>query len=305
MWRLAQLSRITGINYETLRYYYRSPKEGAGLIKASEIRGSIPYFDKDELFSLMIIEQLRNTDTKIENIQATLNGNVDFEEVIDNQINKLEEAIAETKIKITRAKLLKQLIKSVEDNNDDEIEEVFILIASNSLEETAFKLQNSDARQLENISINPAKTPQWKKLCSLYLEKKSIEAQENSIESLIDINKKFETAYEELFGPIGNAFSNVLERLIDFYLQGTKPNTKEVKEQFEIIYQAFSRTLEGMSAGAFKQLLMTVFSGNLLSIALELGVKEGITDYFIKAIDSYCNDLEENQKSTEQKRGEK
>lgn len=91
-WTLAELSRITGLDYETVKFYARpvnAKTKGGGVIHETKTFDGRRLFDAEALFNLYASGLLKSTGASLESIREA-NKNCDYASLLDQQLGEIQ-----------------------------------------------------------------------------------------------------------------------------------------------------------------------------------------------------------------------
>ena len=309
MWRIGELSRITGINYETVKYYCRPPKlnqngrniGGAGLLIADETKGGTNYYDEDSFLELVIIGLMSKCGTSIDDIASALDGDVTYEEVVDEQIKKLYRQIHDIQRSIRTAKLFKRFITSRSHEEKGKIlDECMFAQVLDLMADLARDRELNSKLSVTVLDESEATRAKLEDLAATVKELVKLNGQSGKECEARELLKTINSSYSELgiqLEEIGRSLSDSIDKLVDLHDEGISPTSNEAICCIEPLRQVFCCSVPGvcelrLSTEAFHAVAERYITGNLWSVLLELTFGQGTIDYFLRALDAYCRHAE-------------
>ena len=114
---IAELSRITGIDYNTVKYYTKPvEKKGAGLLAETERRNGTNYYDDDALIDLMLIGTMCKCGSSHAEIRGVLDS-YELEDAFEKQEISLKRKIQELYRSLRTANLMRRFLQMIEQDD--------------------------------------------------------------------------------------------------------------------------------------------------------------------------------------------
>lgn len=296
MWTIGEMSRITGVKYENVKYYCRPRRQnekgrevgGAGLLKPTEVRGRTNYYDQAALFRLAAIDLMSKCELGVNDMRLLLGGRKGVEGVIDAQVARLEKKREEVRREIRMARFLGRALAALRDDDNEAFDVIVEDCCQTAFLETAAMLGGDMLRSGQAIA-GSCEAAWAERMTVLYKKKMSLE---NKNASTAEIN--------EAVSEIGTGFRELIEReegkkegvsylaLDELWEMGKPPDCKEAVECLDLAYRSMSAMYKGLDIGTFRQMMGAFLSGNVCALLMEVGIGEGWTGYALKALDAYC-----------------
>ena len=295
MWRIGELHLVTGVDKENIKYYCRPRKVdengvergGAGLIEPAEKRGRVNYFDEDALFRLAIISLLSKCKTPIEEMRSVLDGEGDFESVLDESIFRLRRERKKVDSGIRTAQILKRIYEAILEDDDEKFAVTLNECLMNELEKTAEGLEKK-GRIFREVKPSAKLAEVQKDLGALMKKREHLERTGAPHEEIAAVLARITDLSKE-FAVIGEtAHENPLIKIIELREDGLEPGSKEIQECVALLHGNMGVAFDDLDADAFGVFMESILTRNTFSIAMELSLGEGTIAYFMEALETYC-----------------
>lgn len=302
LWTLAELSRITGIDYETVKFYARPVgaktkgggviHKGGGVIRETKTVNGRRQFDAEALFDLYISGLLKSTGASLEAIRAA-NESRDYPTLIDCRLAEIQKKKNELERQESKLRAIRNLIEGFENETDlmEQRPALAKIIQCRCLEyaqtvydEMGLKFDATDLIGANN-PIKPGEMPhgtpteELNALITIALSNEFDEHSVSSAEGLLD-NEKLRCFKEALTG--------IIEMANDWQ-SGIKPSdsifAKPVKGALSSMEELFGP--EGRQY--LPKVIDYIFLSDLFGVLLELGSGKGITSCLHEAITYWSN----------------
>ena len=296
---VAQLAELTGINYETVRYYCTPEKpinpvkgkrgrRGAGLIKATSTRGHWNLYDDDALLELAIAGLMGKSGMHIKDMRKALSWDSDPVQLIRKQEARLRKQLAEVDRELRTAGALRRFFEAVENDDDDvfaQSVQEFVLLAYEGLDDRAKK----DKRLAPLRELVPTKelTEASKEIESLMKQRRALQRKGGDPEEQRKIDEKIIRVTQLQQGGI-NSSKDLLEGLIELWEREKASDCEEAGKCIESYYFSQKQLYKNFTLDKLVPYIRVMFTGNYLSLILELANGEGFIGYVIEAANSYC-----------------
>lgn len=294
-WTLSELSRITGLDYETVKYYARpvdAEHKGAGIIHETKTVNGRRLFDAEALFDLYASGLLKSTGASLESIREA-NKNCDYASLLDQQLGEIQKKKRELEWQENKLKAIQGLINSFEHEADVTeqrsalapiMRDRLLEYAQVAFDELDLKI---DAKELvmTDVAVSakdmPSDSPvkELNAVSSFLLSGEFDEASFSRIEELLNS--------EEL-----RRFTDSLTGLLEMenaWHPGAKPTdtifAKPIKEALSSIEHYFGP----VGRQWLPQLYEYLFLRDLMGVSLELGCGKGVTACLRKAMAYWSN----------------
>lgn len=296
MWTIGEMSRITGVKYENVKYYCKPRRQnekgrevgGAGLLEPAEVRGRTNYYDQEALFRLAAIDLMSKCGLSVEGMRSLLRGRRGVEGVIDAQVARLEKKLDEVRREMRTARFLSRALAALREDDDDAFDVIVDDCCQTALLEKAAALE-CDAMSHGQAALNPWETAWAERMTTLYKKKTSLE---NKGAPTVEINeavRELDAGFQELMEREEEKNAGVSYLALDeLWEMGKSPDCKEAAECLDLAYRSMLAVCGGLDVGAFRQMMGALLSGNVCALLMEVGMGEGWTRYVLKALDAYC-----------------
>ena len=295
MWRIGELHLVTGVDRENIKYYCRPrrvdengvERGGAGLIEPAEKRGRVNYFDEDALFRLAIINLLSKCRTPIDEMRSVLDGEGDFESVLDESVVRLKKEREKIDSGIRTALIMKRAYEAISEEDDEKLAVTLYECFMNELEEAAEGLEKKEMI-FRKVKPSAKLAKAQKDLGTLMKQRERLErtgAPHEEIAAVLaritDLSKEFTVASEaELDDP--------LTKIIELREDGLKPENEKVQGCIALLHRRMKVAFDDLDADAFGVFMERILTQNTFSIAMELSLGEGTIAFFMEALEEYC-----------------
>lgn len=296
MWTIGEMSRITGVKYENVKYYCRPSRKndkgrevgGAGLLKPAEVRGRTNYYDQAALLRLATIDLMSKCELGVDDMRLLLGGQGGVEGVIDAQVAHLEKKLEEVRREIRTARLLGRALAALREDDEEAFDDVLDECAQSAFIDAMEEL-GRDASLAGLELADPRDADLAKKMLSLYRKKTTLEDRGASDDEIREATKKIDALFLEQAEQTGaGAGSSFLDGLDELWEAGRPPDCEETLCCVDSAYRAIGSRYVSFDATLFKRFMVSMYSGNLLALFMEVACGEGFTRYVLRALDEYC-----------------
>ena len=295
MWRIGELHLVTGVDRENIKYYCRPrrvdengvERGGAGLIEPAERRGRVNYFDEDALFRLATISLLSKCRTPIEEMRSVLDGEGDFERVLDESIARLEKERKKIDSGIRTARILKRVYEAIHEEDYEKFAVTLSECFLNELEEAAENLGKKE-KVFREVKPSAKLANAQKDLGALEKKRKQLERTGAPHEEIAAVLARITDLSEEFSVASETAQGDPLTKIIELREDGLEPESDEVQECIALLHRNMKVAFDDLDADAFGVLMESILTRNTFSIAMELSLGEGTIAYFMDALKEYC-----------------
>ena len=301
-WTLAELSRITGLDYETVKFYARPVNaktkgsgvthKGGGVIRETKTVNGRRQFDAEALFDLYISGLLKSTGASLEAIRVA-NESRDYPTLIDCQLAEIQKKKNELERQESKLRAIRNLTEGFENETKltEQLPDLAKIIQCRYLEyaqaacdEMGLKIDVTDLIGA-SVPIKPCEVPhgapieELNALTTIALSNEIDEHSISSAEGLLN-NEKLRSFKE--------AFTGIIEMANDWQ-SGIKPSdpifAKPVKEALATMENLFGPEGRQYLPKAIDYILLS----DLIGVLLELGSGKGITSCLREAITYWSN----------------
>lgn len=294
-WTLAELSRITGLDYGTVKFYARpvdADTKGGGIIHEAKTVNGRRQFDSEALFDLYVSGLLKSTGARLEAIREA-NENCDYSSLLDRQLEEIKKKKVELERQENKLYAIRNLINAFENESDvmeqrlalaPIIRDRFLEYAQACFDEAGLKLEanklvdSGDAATIDAMPHKPA-VEEFNAMSSLFLSSKLDEA------SIVRLEELLNSAELKQFT---DSFTGLLE-MANVWHPGIKPTDPifagPIKEALISTEYYFGPTGRRWLPKACEYLFLT----DLIGVALELSCGKGITTCLREAITYWTN----------------
>ena len=300
---VSQLAKLTGIDYETVRYYCTPEKpsnpqegkrgrKGAGLIEPTCRKGNWNLYDDDALMKLAIAGLMGKSGMSVKDMRNALQGEVDFRELIADQEKRLEKKLRSVKEELQTARMLGRFFKEIlSDDGEDAFERMMNDYVALMLLEAGKRFDEND-RYAPLNKLRPAKGTEGyiKKIDSIYRKRQSEELNGSITEELDEIANEMVAAPS----PFQDAFATYgmfIEGVEGFYTQRVSPDAPEVIDCAAGFHKWANAMFRNVDAESLRLLIRLYFTENYIALMLELAIGPGFIDYMLNAVDAYCRNM--------------
>lgn len=291
------LSRITGIDYNTIKYYTKpatNEAKGAGLLAYSERRGGKNYYDDEALINLMLIGIMRKCGSSHSEIKQALDT-YELEEAFERQEKALKRKIRELNRSLRTADLMRRFIKACAEGDDGQIGTVLVECvylwleyASDSigaLEATAELSYKDEEARLMHEQMGEMQS----RIRSMELRVARGLATEEALREELN---KMRSATISACKKYGVSLEETPKSIMDLWEEGAEPTDARVQEFIDWMYQLFSLGIRGFTPELFSKVAGKLVKGNELAVLMEVVFGEGFSEFQQKALDAYVSSKE-------------
>ena len=294
-WTLSELSRITGLDYETVKYYARpvdAEHKGAGIIHETKTVNGRRLFDAEVLFDLYASGLLKSTGASLESIREA-NQNRDYASLLDQQLDEIRKKKRELEWQENKLKAIQGLINSFEHEADvTEQRSALAPIMRDRLLEYAQVAFNeldlkTDAKELAmtDVALSAKDVPSDSPVKEL-----------NAVSSFIYSGKFDEESFSRLedllisekLRRLTDSFTGLLE-MDNAWHPGVKPTDPIFARPIKEALSSFEYYFGPVGRQWLPQLYEHLFLTDLIGVSLELGCGKGVTDCLRKAMVYWSN----------------
>lgn len=297
---VAQLAELTGIDYETVRYYCtpekpvnpingRKGRRGAGLIKASSTRGRWNLYDDDALLDLAIAGLMGKSGMSVEDMRKALSWDSDPGQLLSEQEKRLRKKLRQVDRELRTAGALRRFFEAIESEDDDAFMRSIqdcVVLAFEGLDDRVAK----DGRLAPLKGLKPAK-----ELVEANREVESLLRRHRAIQRKGGDPKELDKVNEEIASAALNqrdgsdSFTSFMEGLIDIWEKKDPGDGSEALECVRKFYKGQKQLYENFTPDMLEPYIRAIFTENYLSMMLELSHGEGFIKFVMEATTSYCN----------------
>lgn len=297
-----QLAAVTGIDYETVRYYCTPlPKKnekgenvgrrGAGLVSPVSRKGRWNQYDDKALFDLLLIGLFRKANFHIREIRDVLQGDPENrDKAFELQEERLlrEKRGIERRIRLSRALRLWASDEGSEKDRETILaHELMSLGLDEFIESIASTFGDHEGELREGLSDENGPLAKY------------VEAEREMASLLIkegdahEIAKGMEGATARLAESIesgGGSITHEFMGLVELFHKGESPTGVKTQDALERIYQALQRAGNKFERWAVFICYPALSEGGMLATGIELSFGEGIAEYLSMAILKFADE---------------
>lgn len=294
-WTLAELSRITGLDYETVKFYARpvdANTKGGGIIHEAKTVNGRRQFDADALFDLYVSGLLKSTGASLEAIREA-NESRDYPALLDCQLYEIQKKKAELERQENKLRAVRNLIDAFENEadvmeqrsalapiiQDRFLEYAQVVFDKYELKIDANELVISDGAQRTEGAPRDSPIDGLDALSSVFLTRELDETSISRLEELLNSEK---------LRRFTDSFTALLE-MANTWHPGIKPTdpmfAKPINEALSSIEYYFGPIGRQWLLKACEYLFLT----DIFGVSLELGYGKGITACLREAITYWTN----------------
>lgn len=294
-WTLAELSRITGLDYETVKFYARpvdANTKGGGIIHEAKTVNGRRQFDAEALFDLYVSGLLKSTGASLEAIRAA-NESRDYPALLDCQLDEIQKKKAELERQENKLRAVRNLINSFEKEadvmeqrsalapiiRDRVLEYAQVVFDEFELGIDAKALVGTDAAIGAHNASHKSPIDELDTLTSVFLTRELDETSISRLEELLNSQR---------LRSFTDSFTGLLE-MANAWRPGIKPTdpifARPIKEALFSIGYYFGPIGRQWLPKACEYLFLT----DLIGVSLELGYGKGITACLREAIAYWSN----------------
>lgn len=295
---IAELSRITGIDYNTVKYYTKPvEKKGAGLLAETERRNGTNYYDDDALIDLMLIGTMRKCGSSHAEIRGVLDS-YELEDAFEKQEISLKRKIQELYRSLRTANLMRRFLQMIEqdDVDDDQIgmilEESFLLCLEYAEESIIELLATS-----ELTYVDAEAKEIHERIEKLNLRIKSMEfrvskgtASEGDLKAAVN---DLENSVMSYYSSQESLATEPQKSIMELWEDGAKADDASVQEFIDYMHKVFSIGIKGFTPKLFQEVIEKLIAGNEMAVLFELILGEGFTDFQLQALEVFVQSKKE------------
>lgn len=289
---IAELSRITGIDYNTVKYYTKPATDeakGAGLLAYTERRGGKNYYDDAALIDLTLIGIMRKCGSSHAEIRRALES-YELEDVFESQEKVLKQKIAELNRSLRTADLMRRFIRACNDGGEDQIGMILeecVYLCLEYVAESIDKLESASKLSYEDgeaRSVYKRMEKMQSRIRSMELRvARGIATEEDLKEELDKMNSTVLSDYSKL----GISLREMPKSIVDLWEEGATPTDRSVQAYIDWMYRLLGLGISGFTPRIFYEIAERLIRGNEIAVLMELVLGEGFTDFQQKALDAY------------------
>ncbi len=295
---IAELSRITGIDYNTVKYYTKPvEKKGAGLLAETERRNGTNYYDDDALIDLMLIGTMRKCGSSHAEIRGVLDS-YELDDAFEKQEISLKRKIQELYRSLRTANLMRRFLQMIEqdDVDDDQIgmilEESFLLCLEYAEESINELLATSE---LTYVDVEAKEIHE--RIEKLNLRIKSMElrvsrgtASEDDLKAAVN---DFENSVMSYYSSQESLTTEPQKSIMELWEEGAKADDASVQEFIDYMHKVFSIGIKGFTPKLFQEVIEKLIAGNEMAVLFELILGEGFTNFQLQALEVFVQSKKE------------
>lgn len=295
---IAELSRITGIDYNTVKYYTKPvEKKGAGLLAETERRNGTNYYDDDALIDLMLIGTMRKCGSSHAEIRGVLDS-YELDDAFEKQEISLKRKIQELYRSLRTANLMRRFLQMIEqdDVDDDQIgmilEESFLLCLEYAEESINELLATSE---LTYVDVEAKEIHE--RIEKLNLRIKSMElrvsrgtASEDDLKAAVN---DFENSVMSYYSSQESLTTEPQKSIMELWEEGVKADDASVQEFIDYMHKVFSIGIKGFTPKLFQEVIEKLIAGNEMAVLFELILGEGFTGFQLQALEVFVQSKKE------------
>lgn len=295
---IAELSQITGIDYNTVKYYTKPvEKKGAGLLAETERRNGTNYYDDDALIDLMLIGTMRKCGSSHAEIRGVLDS-YELDDAFEKQEISLKRKIQELYRSLRTANLMRRFLQMIEqdDVDDDQIgmilEESFLLCLEYAEESINELLATSE---LTYVDVEAKEIHE--RIEKLNLRIKSMElrvsrgtASEDDLKAAVN---DFENSVMPYYSSQESLTTEPQKSIMELWEEGAKADDASVQEFIDYMHKVFSIGIKGFTPKLFQEVIEKLIAGNEMAVLFELILGEGFTDFQLQALEVFVQSKKE------------
>lgn len=295
---IAKLSRITGIDYNTVKYYAKPATDeakGAGLLAYTERRGGKNYYDDKALIDLTLIGIMRKCGSSHAEIRRALDS-YELEDAFENQEKVLKQKIAELNRSLRTANLMRRFIQACDDGDEDQIGMILGECVYLSLEYAAESIAGLEAASKLSYEDGKAQSV-YERMVKLQSRIKSVElrvarglATEDDLREELD---KMNATVLSDYSKLGFSLKEMPKSIMELWEEGAAPTDASVQTYIDWMYRLLSLGITGFTPKLFYEICGKLIRGNEIAVLMELVLGEGFTDFQQQALDVYVDAKEE------------
>lgn len=298
---VAQLAELTGIDYETVRYYCTPEKpvnpikgkkgrRGAGLIQATSTRGRWNLYDDDALIGLAIVGLMGKSGMSVEDMRKALTWDVDHSQLMKEQEGRLEKKLQEVDRELRTAGVLRRFFEAFESDDDAAIMRSIQDCGMLALEGLEGRIEK-DARlaPLRDLEPSEAVIESSKEIYILLENRRSIERRGGNVDELERVDQ--EIASLTLAQTEGNLLGEMMTSLEELWKAGKPHDDPEALQRVEEFHRGEMALFQNLTAERLEALVRANITGSYFSLMLELACGEGFISFVMETVECYCKKL--------------
>lgn len=295
---IAELSRITGIDYNTVKYYTKPvEKKGAGLLAETERRNGTNYYDDDALIDLMLIGTMRKCGSSHAEIRGVLDS-YELEDAFEKQGISLKRKIQELYRSLRTANLMRRFLQMIEqdDVDDDQIgmilEESFLLCLEYAEESINELLATSELTYVdaEAKEIHERIEKLNLRIKSMELRVSKGTASEGDLKAAVN---DLENSVMSYYSSQESLATEPQKSIMELWEDGAKADDASVQEFIDYMHKVFSIGIKGFTPKLFQEVIEKLIAGNEMTVLFELILGEGFTDFQLQALEVFVQSKKE------------
>lgn len=295
---IAELSRITGIDYNTVKYYTKPvEKKGAGLLAETERRNGTNYYDDDALIDLMLIGTMRKCGSSHAEIRGVLDS-YELEDAFEKQEISLKRKIQELYRSLRTANLMRRFLQMIEqdDVDDDQIgmilEESFLLCLEYAEESINELLATSELTYVdaEAKEIHERIEKLNLRIKSMELRVSKGTASEGDLKAAVN---DLENSVMSYYSSQESLATEPQKSIMELWEDGAKADDASVQEFIDYMHKVFSIGIKGFTPKLFQEVIEKLIAGNEMAVLFELILGEGFTDFQLQALEVFVQSKKE------------
>ena len=295
---VAQLAELTGIDYETVRYYCTPEKpvnpikgkkgrRGAGLIKAASTNGRWNLYDDDALLDLAIAGLMGKSGMSIKDMRRALSWDVDHSQLMREQEKSLKKKLQEIDRELRTAGVLRRFFEALENGDETAIVRSVQDCGMLSLESLEGRIEK-DARLAPLRDLEPSESviESSNEIYSLLEKRKSIERRSGNTDELERVDQEIVSLSLAQTG--GNLLKEMITSLEELWRAGKPHDDPEALQRVEEFHRGEGTLFQNLTEERLEALVRANITGSYFSLMLELACGEGFISFVMKATGCYC-----------------
>lgn len=311
-----QLAKVSGIDYETVRYYCtplprkndkgeNEGRRGAGLIQAASKRGNWNLYDDKALYDLLVISMFRKADFSIKDIREFQHGDKSAKiAAFDKQEMALRRKREELERQIRLSRALRMWAS--DEGSEDEREAILLcellsLGLQEAMEAIAEAFEEVGDELLEAFDDEDGPMSPYHEM-----ERKRTQALLGG-EEVSKVVANIEKATEGIQRVEEQDTVKMVElvvALMDGFKNEDPPGSERAQECMEALYSQFTSSVVEVEKEAAFFVYLALDKGGLLATAIELALGEGSVEYLTGALLHFCARALEEKRADDQERTE-
>lgn len=295
---VAQLADLTGIDYETVRYYCTPERpvnpekgargrRGAGLIRPSAKMGRWNLYDDEALFDLAVAGLMGKSGMSVDDMRRALNGDADFSALAQEQEKRLRKKLRMVDRELRTAGVLRRFFEALEAKDDEALARSIQDCGMLAVESLGDRIEEDERLgPLKGLRPSEVTKEEGKRIESLLRRRRSIERKGGERDELEMVDK--EIASLSTVQREGDSIGGLVTRLGELREAGRPCDDPEVLECVKEVHRSFRGVFENLTEELLEPLIRANVTGNYLAMMLEIGFGEGFVTYILDATKSYC-----------------